>query len=714
MIISLRFSFIILISGISFAQKDFTLRQVILEYETISPAKLKQLQWIPGTDDFSFVKKIENKITLLKENAFTGDKQVLFTFNSLNELLKIKELPLLDSLPKLNWINQNTIQFWTQNYLLNINVDNSTIKIVNNVAEEGENKDFIRPSKIAYTIDNNLFIAINSEQVQVTNDEDKGIVNGQFVHRHEFGITKGTFWSPRSNYLAFYRKDERMVSDYPVIDVSVRPAVVKNIKYPMAGMPSEEVTVGVYNLKSKKTVWLQTGEPKDHYLPGVTWSPDEKYIYILELNRDQNHMQLTKYNVKSGKKIKVLIEETNEKYVEPMTGLIFFENEPDMFIHTSRMDGWNHLYLYDAQGRKIKQLTNGEWEVTDFDGISSVGYNIFFTATEQSPIERHYYKIDLDRYEMKRITSRAGYHDVVRNKKGTIFLDVFEDLNTPQQVTLLDKNGEIIREVYSAPDPFKGYNACTTELFTLKNSDGFDLYCRKILPPDFDENKKYPVMVYVYGGPHSQKVRNKWIGNAKLWFHYMAQQGFIVFTLDNRGTNFRGFDFEQTTFLKLGTVEIEDQLVGVEYLKSLPYVDENRMGVYGWSYGGFMSTGLMTRTPGVFQVGVAGGAVIDWSYYEVMYTERYMGTPETNPDGYNETNLLNYVQNLEGKLLHVHGTSDPTVVWQHTLMYCDKAAELGIQIDYFPYIDHKHHVKGTDELHIYQKMINYFLENLSN
>lgn len=714
MIISLRFLFVILISGISFAQKDFTLRQVVVDYESISPAKLKQLQWIPDTDDFAFVKKIENKTTLLKENAFTGDKQVIFTFNSLHELLKIKELPLLDSLPKLIWINQNTIQFWAQNYLLDINVDNNNIKIVNNIDEEGENTDFIRSSKIAYTVDNNLFIAINSEQVQVTNDEDKGIVNGQFVHRQEFGISKGTFWSPRSNYLAFYRKDETLVTDYPVLDVSVRPAVVKNIKYPMAGMPSEEVTVGVYNLKTRKTVWLQTGEPKDHYMPGVTWSPDEKYIYISQLNRDQNHMQFTKYNVKSGKKIKVLIEETNEKYVEPMTGLIFFENEPDMFINTSRMDGWNHLYLYDAQGRKIKQLTKGEWEVTDFDGISSVGYNIFFTATEQSPVERHYYKIDLDRYEMKRITSKAGYHDVVRNKKGTMFLDVFEDMNTPQQVTLLDKNGEIIREVYSAPDPFKGYNACTTELLTLKSNDGFDLYCRIILPPDFDENNKYPVMVYVYGGPHSQKVKNKWIGNAKLWFHYMAQQGFIVFTLDNRGTGLRGLEFEQTTFLKLGTVEIEDQLVGVAYLKSLPYVDENRMGVYGWSYGGFMATGLMTRTPGVFQVGIAGGAVIDWSYYEVMYTERYMDTPETNPEGYKEANLLNYVQNLEGKLLHVHGTSDPTVVWQHTLMYCDKAAELGIQIDYFPYIDHKHHVKGTDELHLYQKMINYFLENLSN
>jgi dipeptidyl-peptidase-4 len=709
---SLQILLAILISGISIAQKDFTLRQIIFDYETISPVKLKQLQWIPGTEDFAYVKKVENKIALIKENVRYEGKQILFTLESLNELVQQNRILPLDSLPEFKWISNNTIQFWIKNLLVNYNVDKNSLMVINNIDDKGKNADFNDPSKIAYTIENNLYISINSKQIQITNDNNKGIVNGHSVHRNEFGITKGIFWSPKNNYLAFYRKDETMVTDYPVLDISVRPAAVNNIKYPMAGMKSEEVTAGVYDINSKNTIWLKTGEPKDHYIPGITWSPDEKYIYISELNREQDTLKLTKYDASTGEMIKVLFEETNEKYVEPMNGLIFFEDEPDMFIHTTRNDGWNHLFLYDAQGAKIKQLTNGEWEVTDFDGIGTVGYNIFFTATEQGPLDRHYYKIDLDRYEITRITNRAGYHKVIRNNEGTMFLDVFENVDTPYVVSVLDKSGEVIREVYSAPDPVDEYNFGSTKIFTLKSSDGFDLYCREILPPGFDHNKKYPVIVYVYGGPHAQLIDNTWLGGAKLWFHYLAQKGFIIFTLDNRGSAYRGLEFEQTTFRRLGTIELEDQMTGIEYLKSLSYVDVNRMGVHGWSYGGFMATGLMTRTPGIFKVGVTGGAVIDWRYYEVMYTERYMDTPEANPEGFKESNLLNYAQNLKGKLLLVHGTSDPTVVWQHTLLYCKKVTELGIDMDYFPYLDHLHHVKGTDKFHLYQKMTNYFLENL--
>ena len=695
------------------AQKNFTLEQVILESKTLLPKELKQLQWIPGTEDFSYVFEMEGVESLLKENAQVEGRETLISLSSLNTVFQNTGLGTLNIFPEYRWINSTTLQFWNYNSLVNYNIKSNSITIVNNIAKNGLNADFNDPTKIAYTVDNNLFIALNSNQIQITNEKEKGIINGQFVHRHEFGITKGTFWSPKNNYLAFYRKDETMVTDYPMLDISKRPAEVNYIKYPMAGMPSEEVSVGVYNLKSGKTIWLKTGEPKDQYLPGVTWSPDEKYIYINVLNREQNHLKLIKYNAQSGEMIKVLIEETNNKYVEPMSGLIFFEDDPDIFIWTTRNDGWNHLYLYDAQGSKIKQLTQGNWEVTEFDGLSTQGFNIYFTATEQSPIERHYYKIDLDRYKMVRITNGSGTHKVVRSNDGTKFLDVLSSLDVPYEVSILNVSGEKVRTVYSVQNPMDGYNVGKTEIFTLKSKGGFDLYCRQILPPNFNENKKYPVLVYVYGGPHRQKVSNSWLGGADLWLNFIAQNGFIVFTLDNRGTAFRGLEFEQETFRHLGTMEIEDQMLGVNYLKSLPFVDSERIGVYGWSYGGFMATSLMTRTPDLFKVGVAGGPVIDWQYYEVMYTERYMDTPSTNADGYAESNLLNYVQNLKGKLLQIHGTDDPTVVWQQSLLYVNMAVKLGIDIDYFPYIDHLHHVKGKEELHLFQKITNYLLDNLS-
>jgi dipeptidyl-peptidase-4 len=402
----------------------------------------------------------------------------------------------------------------------------------------------------------------------------------------------------------------------------------------------------------------------------------------------------------------------NDKYVEPEHGPIFFKGEPAIFIFQSRNEGWNHLSLYDAAGNRIKKLTDGEWEVTEFNGFDKLGINIFYTSTQESPLERHFYKLSMDSYESKKITNETGFHEVTVLNKGKYFLDEFSSLSVPSRVDLLNSNGELIRTVYESENPLAEYNLGKTEIFQIKSKSGYDLYSRIIYPPDFDETQKYPVLVFLYGGPHRQKVENSWLGAATLWLNFMAQKGFLVFTMDNRGSAYRGLEFEQATFRKLGTVEVEDQLTGIEYLNNLPFVDQAKIGVFGWSYGGFMAASLMTRIPEVFKVGVAGGAVIDWQYYEAMYTERYMDTPETNPEGYKESNVLNYIQNLKGKLLLVHGTYDPIVVWQHTLLLAEKAVQLGIDLDYYPYIGHKHGVKGMDRFHLYQKITNYFLENL--
>ncbi len=704
--------FFIYFIPISFAQNDFDLKQLILNPQRYSPVKLEQLKWIRGTEKFSYIETFGDNSRLVSESTEADSKSSIMLLSELNKILIDSGLKAFAAFPAFSWYSSNEIWFWSRNKLVLLNLEEKNLSILNEIDEKGENPEFVDPNLIAYTIDNNLYLSDKFEQIQITNDPE-GIVNGQTVHRIEFGIKKGIFWSPKEDKIAFYKRNETMVTDYPILNISTKPATIEKIKYPMAGMTSEEVTVGVYDIKTGITTWLDTGKPADKYLPNVTWNPDSKYIFINHLNREQNHLQLAKYDAATGKVIKILFEEFNDKYVEPQQGPIFFENEPAIFIWQSRNEGWNHLSLYDAAGNRIKKLTSGEWEVTEFNGFNKLGTNIYYTSTKESPTERHFYKLSMDSYESEKITNKAGFHSVTAINGGKYFLDEYSNINTPYNVDLLNSDGEFIRTIYSADNPLNNFNVGKTEIINLTSKDKFDLYSRIIYPPDFDETKKYPALVFVYGGPHIQKVQNNWLGNATLWLNYMAQKGFIIFTIDNRGSAFRGLEFEQKTFRKLGTIEIEDQLTGINYLFTLPFVDKNRIGVYGWSYGGFMAASLMTRAPEIFKVGVAGGAVIDWQYYEVMYTERYMDTPETNADGYQESNVLNYLQDLKGKLLLVHGTSDSVVVWQHTLLFIEKAAHLGIDVDYYPYIGHAHGVKGIDKFHLYQKITNYFLNYLN-
>ncbi|MEN8194705.1 MAG: prolyl oligopeptidase family serine peptidase, partial [Bacteroidota bacterium] len=416
-----------------------------------------------------------------------------------------------------------------------------------------------------------------------------------------------------------------------------------------------------------------------------------------------------------GSLVKMLFEEKNDKYVEPEKPLYFLSNDPSKFVWFSERDGWNHLYLYNTDGELLKQLTSGDWVVTEFLGVDRKGEDFFIVGTKESPIERHLYKINfIDYKNPKKLTADLGTHAILKHNSTKFFIDKFSSLTVPNKITIFDDLGNGIGLIHNSENPIENYAVGAIDIFTIKaDDDSTDLYCRMVYPSNFDTAKTYPVIVYVYGGPHNQLVLNKWdYSKYAFWFKYMAQNDYIVFTVDNRGTSNRGLDFEQATFRNLGTVEIADQLKGIEYLKKQPFVNSNRIGVYGWSYGGFMTTSLMTRTDNVFKVGVAGGAVIDWNYYEVMYTERYMDTPQTNFEGYSKANLLNYITNLKGKLLHVHGTLDPVVVWQQTLQYAKKAAENNIPLDYYPYLGHEHHVLDKDKLHLYNKISNYFLDNL--
>lgn len=707
------FSAICFLSVTTVAQnKLLTIQEAVWKGRTdLAPKRLQNMTFIPGSGNFSYIEKN----TVLIGNNADGKLKDSVMLKDVNAALKNAAIDTLAGIKVVSWKNAKGFAFMTKK---GVKVYSLEKKSVSESTEKEsnfslENLDEFKKGEIfAYTHENNLFVSKNGKVEQITLDGCDALVYGKAVHRDEFGIKKGTYWSPNGNMLAFYRMDQSDVKEYPIIDWTIYPAQNKNIRYPMAGNKSHYVTVGIYNPDKKTTIYVKTEGPKDQYLTNIAWSPDEKFIYIVVLNREQNHFKVNEYNSTDGNFVRTLFEEKDEKYAEPLDPMIFVKNKPNQFIWQSRRDGFYHLYLYDIKGTLIKQLTKGSWEVKEVNDFDAKGENLFFHANEQSPVNQDFYSVNLKSGKITRLTSGDGYHTATLSEKGDYVIDNFSSAHIPREYRIINTSNAKSNTIFKAENPIKDYKLGQWSLFTIKNSEGTPLHCRMFKPVDFDSTKKYPVLVYLYNGPHAQMVTNTWLGGADLWYQYMAQKGFIVFTLDGRGSANRGKEFEQAIFRQLGTKEMEDQLKGVEYLKSLSYVDGNRMGVHGWSYGGFMTTSLMTRHAGVFKVGVAGGPVIDWSYYEIMYGERYMDTPQENKEGYEKSNTLNYVQNLKGKFLMIHGAQDPVVVWQHSVLYQKKAVDKGVQMDYYIYPGHEHNVLGKDRAHLMEKVCNYFIENL--
>jgi len=668
------------------------------------PARVHQLQWL-GRSDYYVMAKHQQ---IMAVNAANGKTSVLFDLKVINADLHKAGLDTLKRLPRFRFKEKQFARFSRKDFFYTYDYKNHFINKINQLPDTAENISLNpKTDQIAFTLANNLYLAKDGKIIPVTQDKNTGIVNGQIVSRNEFGIDHGIFWSPKGHLLAFYRKDESRVGEYPLVDINQRIAKVKYIRYPMAGTASEYVTLGVYNPTTGKTIFLKTGEKNEHYLTAVSWGPMEKYIYIAILNRGQNHMWLNKYDVQSGALVKTLFEEENPNYVEPLFPLYFNPNNPEQFVWNSRRDGWNHLYLYNTDGKLLKQLTKGRWEVTSFEGYF-MKHKVYFTATKESPLQKNLYSVDIRNDRIVRLSPDHGSHSGLASHDGKYIIDIYSSTDVSRAYKLVNYHGKVLRTILADSHPLKAYQLGEMSIFKLKSEDGSDLYCRMIKPVGFDSTKKYPVIVYVYGGPHAQLITDSWLGGAGLFLNYLASNGYLIFTLDNHGSANRGRDFEQVIHRHLGDFEIRDQMIGVNYLKSLPYVDTTRIGVDGWSYGGFMTTSLMVRKPGIFKVAVAGGPVIDWKYYEVMYGERYMDTPQENPVGYKKASLLNYVQNLQGHLLLIHGTMDPTVVWQNSLLFVQKAIHLNKLIDYFVYPGQQHGVRGRDRLQLNRKIKRYF------
>ena len=580
----------------------------------------------------------------------------------------------------------------------------------------------------AYLKGSNLCVrTADGKDTQISNDGSREIVYGQSVHRDEFGISKGTFWSPSGEKLAFYRMDQSMVTDYPQVDIPEigfnHPETQSCIatpapdKYPMTGETSHKVTVGVFDVKTGKTVYLKAGDPTDRYFTNIAWSPDNKTVYMFELNRDQNDCRLVSYNAETGDKTAELYKETDDKYVEPLHPIQFLPWDSSKFIMQSRKDGYNHLYICEVKSGSslnIRQLTSGKWEVMDVLGFYPKHKQIVIASNECSPIQRNIFLVDAETGKCTlQDANGEGWHNATLSQSGKYIYDNYSTPTVPRKIDIVNMEiGDRIH-YFTAENPWKGYNVPEYSCGTIKAADGeTDLYWRMVKPVNFDPNKKYPTIIYVYGGPHAHNVDARWNYCSRGWETYMAEKGYLLFILDNRGSENRGKAFEQATFRQLGQIEMQDQMKGVEYLKSLPYVDADKIGVHGWSFGGFMTISLMTNYPDVFKVGVAGGPVIDWHWYEVMYGERYMDTPQTNPEGYKKTSLLCTAKNLKGKLQIIQGLNDVTVVPQHCLTFLKACIAAGTQPDFFVYPGEPHNMRGHQSTHLHERISQYFFDYL--
>lgn len=676
---------------------------------------------IPGGNDYLAVEDLYNiswwgdlyvipgRDSLNIYNPQTGEKEFFITRDSLNLFLPKEDQVSSLHFTSLPWKDKKQLLIEKKNNRLLFDWENKKVVKKIKTGTAAQNIDFHPLSQnVAYTLYNNLYV--NDRRVTL---EPEGVVCGQSVHQQEFGINKGTFWSPEGNFLAYYKMDERMVTSYPLVDVTARTGTLNEFRYPMAGMKSHKVEVGIYHVSEDSFLYLNTGDPTDRYFTNISWSPDEKSLYLIELNREQNLAKLCQYDVASGNLIRVLLEESHPKYVEPQRPIVFLPWNPDQFIYQSQKDGFNHLYLYNTQGDLMKQLTQGDWLVTELVGFNRKREEIIYSSTEQSPLESHLYAINR-KGEKRALNEMEGVHQGLLSESGEYLIDRYSNPETPRRIECLSTLGKKQKHILlNAPNPLNGYEQPLIEIDTLWAADDTTpLYYRLVKPADFDPNKKYPVVIYVYGGPHAQLITKSWQWGTRGWDLYMANKGYLVFTLDNRGSANRGLNFENCTHRQLGLLETKDQMKGVEWLTQQPYVDAERIGVHGWSYGGYMTLSLLLRHPDTFKAGVAGGPVVDWKYYEIMYGERYMDTPQNNFEGYQKTDMKALAGRLKARLLLIHGGMDNICVPQHTYSFLNACIGAGTYPDLFIYPNHKHNVTGRDRVHLHELITRYFETNL--
>ena len=690
-------------------KKDLTLEDAILKQRTtLAPENITGIDWISSDKFVHYGDEGSLHIKNLKGN----DVNIIMP-NDINTSLRSLGVDSIKSVRPHAWKNEHAFYIFNKDQFFLYDLETGDLSQKTKIPEKAENIELAsKTGFVAYTIENNVYVATSTEEkIPVTNfKKESGISAGVAIHRSEFGITKGLFWSKDGAQLGFYQMDESMVTEYPLADYSIIPALAEPIRYPMAGQKSHHARVGVFNVEKHSTIYLNTGEPKEQYLTNFKFSPDGKLAYLAILNRGQDHLKLKTFSTEDGGEEALLFEEKDEKYVEPEHPPVFL---PDgSFLWFSDREGYNQLYHYSQEGKLIKKVTDGKFDIENLVSIVNKGRSIIIVAADGT-MNQAVYNVDIRSGKMKQLDKRKGSFIVYGSDNSNLIIK-YQSYETPLEIYVSSESGKKITTLLEASNPLAAYDIGNVDFPVLKASNGTELQARLIKPFDFDSTNTYPVIVYLYNGPHVQLVRNDYKGGAPLWMFYAANRGYLVFTVDGRGSSNRGLEFEQATYRQLGTVELEDQLAGVEYLKTLDYANTDKMAIHGWSFGGFMTLSMMLRNPDVFEVGVAGGPVTDWNMYEVMYTERYMDTPEENPNGYRTADLKNYVNDLKGDVLMIHGLDDNVVVPQQSYTLLDKFIKSGKQVDFFVYPGHEHNVRGKDRVHLMQKVLDYIELHLNS
>ena len=740
-------------------KKSFTLNDLLgggSTFWNLQPQRMFTTWWgeVPVELTVEEAKVIKSEKLKGKNEKLKEKREKLFTAEDLNAVLGEKVVRACTYLT-FPYADQPVVKVQTPKEIILIDFEKREVVWRGQIQEGAQELMWSAESRaMAYCIGSNVFVqTADGTRTQLTTDGNDDIVYGHSVSREEFGIYNGLFWSPDGQRLAFYKKDQSRIPSYPQVDITQRIAATYVDKYPMAGEESEDVSVAIFDVPTGKTVWLQNPKPKTDYMTNLSWAPDGSKLYVFELNRDQDFMQLFGYDAATGAKdAEPLIEEKHPKYVEPQHPLTFLPWDTTKAIMQSSRDNWNHLYLIDLSKKmypewrnadgggtvsdhvKVTLLTPGEFTIRDFLGFNQKAKTALFIGNVTHPLHHTIHAVPIKNEKLKvkngseryrLLSAGEGVHTATLSSNGSQLIDTYSSPTVTRRVCLIqtspskspsltgEGSGERLSILLDAEDPWKDYNVPEITSGSIKAADGeTDLYYRLIKPVDFDPTKKYPTVVYVYGGPHAHNVQASRGYYFRGWEIYMAQKGYVIFVLDNRGSQYRGQKFEQVTFRHLGDEEMKDQMKGVEFLKTLPYVDADRMGVHGWSFGGFMTTNLMCTYPDVFKVGVAGGPVVDWKFYEVMYGERYMDTPQENSEGYASSCLLPKAKNLKGRLQIILGYNDPTCVPQHTLSFIRASIDAGTQPDLFLYPGDGHNMFGTDQVHLHERITRYFEDYL--
>lgn len=694
----------LLVSISSLSQKKMTIDEAVMGRGEFSPENLSGLKWVDDSDTYSYIKDDALMVQPVKGRPSS------IPIGQLNSWTGLK----MQRVPNIKWTSSSTFFFQNESRFIEVNTKKKKSRTLLDHNSSAASHDYhIEANVLAFTIDNDVFIKDEASETQLTKNAD-GVVSGQAIARYEFGIGKGTFWSPDGSKLAYYEKDESRVSQYPLVNYDTKPATVDMIRYPMAGAQGEIASVVIYHRNSGKQIYLNLeGGKKDDsfYATNVTWDPNGESIYVVIVNREQDHCWLKQFDSRTGNELRTLLEETNPKYVEPEHPPIFNPENSSEFLWFSERNGIDNLYKYNTAGQLLA-ATNFLLPVKRILGFDKSGKNCFVEAIAVNPTELHVYRVNVATMKADKVTSESGTHHASLSSSGKYLLDNWSNLDTPRKIDLLNSTGKVMDNLLTAADPMEGYSWSKPELVDIQIDRARTFHSRIIKPSNFDPNKQYPVLVYVYNGPHVQLISNSWMAGASLWMYSMAEEGYIIFTTEGRGSSARGFDFESAVHRQMGTVELDDQEDCVKWLKDQPYTDSKRFAVHGWSYGGFMTTSLMLKKPGLFEVGVAGGPVIDWRNYEIMYGERYMDTPQENPEGYYNSDLKNHVTNLQGDLLLIHGAVDDVVVMQHNMEFLEKCVSEGVQVDFFAYPGHPHNVRGKDRVHLMKKVLGYIMDRL--